>query len=77
MKFELNKLYTVNITVSFTGKKATPQNAYVVLNDISLAYTKASEAYEREKSFALAEDCREKANNIYQFLKEKGVYDHV
>ena len=76
MKFELNKLYTLNITTSFAGKKATPQATYAVLNNISLAYSKASEAYEREGSFALARDCREKAGNIYQFLKEKGVYDH-
>lgn len=77
MKLNLDKFHTVNITVSFTGKKATPQDTYAVLNDISVAYTKAGEAYEREGCFALARDCKEKGNNIYQFLKEKGVYDKV
>ena len=76
MKLNFDKFYTLNITASFVGKKSTSKAAFAVLNDISLAYSKASEAYEREGSFALASYCKEKADNIYQFLKEKGVYGH-
>lgn len=75
MKFNLDRFYTVNITASFAGKKSTPENAFAVLNEISLAYREASEMFVQKGAFALAKDFKEKADNIYQFLKAKGLYN--
>lgn len=76
MKFNLDEFHTVNITASFAGKKGTSEDAFAVLNEISLAYREAGEMFAQKRAFALAKDFKRKSDNIYNFLKSKGYYDH-
>ena len=45
-----------------------------VLNTISLAFHEASERYEAVHCFALARDCKENANKIYDVLEASGYF---
>lgn len=76
MKFNLDEFYTLNISASFAGEKDTPEDTFTVLNEIAIAYHKASKMFTQEGAFALAKDYKEKAENIYNFLKAKGYYGH-
>lgn len=80
MKIKLD-FYDVTLDVSIDNRCAvgdteiTPENQF--LNLLSIISSEAAENVERKGYDALAERYKEISDNIYEYLKEEGVYKNV